>query len=106
MLILMGSVTAINTIPIETQSRGNTLYVGGSGPGNYTRIQDAIDNASNGDTVFVYDGIYDEYLEINRAIHLRGESKNNTILQNMPPHQVVNITADQTFVEALTIQGM
>ena len=37
-------------------SRGNWLYVGGSGPGNYTRIQDAIDNASDGDTVFVYSG--------------------------------------------------
>ena len=38
-------------------SRGNTLYVGGSGPGNYTKIQDAIDNTSDGDTVFVYKGI-------------------------------------------------
>jgi len=32
---------------------GNTLYVGGSGFGNYTKIQDAIDNASDNDTVFV-----------------------------------------------------
>jgi hypothetical protein len=31
---------------------GNILYVGGSGPENYTRIQDAVDNASDGDTVF------------------------------------------------------
>lgn len=31
-------------------NRGNTLYVGGFGPGNYTRIQDAIDNSSDGDT--------------------------------------------------------
>jgi hypothetical protein len=36
-------------------TRGKTLYVGGSGEGNYTKIQDAIDNASKGDTVFVYD---------------------------------------------------
>ena len=34
---------------------GNTLYVGGSGPGNFSHIQDAIDAASPGDTVFVYD---------------------------------------------------
>jgi len=26
------------------------FYVGGSGAGNYTKIQDAIDNASSGDT--------------------------------------------------------
>ncbi|MBP1662308.1 MAG: hypothetical protein H6P94_557, partial [Thermoplasmatales archaeon] len=34
-------------------SSGTWLYVGGSGPGNYTKIQDAIDNASDGDTIFV-----------------------------------------------------
>ncbi len=43
-----------------TTSNGKTLYVGGSGPGNYTKIQDAIDNASDGDTVFVYNGTYHE----------------------------------------------
>jgi len=32
-------------------SSGNWLYVGGSGPGNYSVIQDVIDNASDGDTV-------------------------------------------------------
>jgi len=30
----------------------NILYVGGSGEGNYSSIQDAIDNASDGDTIF------------------------------------------------------
>jgi len=39
-------------------STGNTLYVGGSGEGNYSSIQDAIDDASDGDTVFVYNGSY------------------------------------------------
>ena len=42
-------------IPLRS---GNTLYVGGTGPGNYTSIQNAVDNASDGDTVFVYDGTY------------------------------------------------
>ena len=37
--------------PLST-SRGNWLYVGGSGPGNYTKIQDAIDNAFDDDNIF------------------------------------------------------
>ena len=45
---------AINN-PIKPISSGNTLYVGGTGEGNYTKIQDAIDNASDGDTVYVFD---------------------------------------------------
>ncbi len=46
--------TDVKQITMLTTS-GNTLYVGGDGPGNYTKIQDAINNASDGDTVFVYD---------------------------------------------------
>jgi hypothetical protein len=57
-LLLIGAsiipITAQDTEkPLQT-SRGNWLYVGGSGPGNYMKIQDAVDNASNGDTVFVF----------------------------------------------------
>jgi parallel beta-helix repeat protein len=61
-------------------SRENWLYVGGSGPGNYTRIQDAIDNASDGDTVFVYSGVYYEKITIVQTICLLGESKYTTII--------------------------
>ena len=41
------------TTCIPGNIRGNTLYVGGSGPGNYSSIQDAIYAASDGDTVFL-----------------------------------------------------
>jgi len=36
--------------PSQSTSRGNWLYVGGSGPGNYTKIQDAINDSFDGDT--------------------------------------------------------
>ncbi|OGS40413.1 MAG: hypothetical protein A3K77_02250 [Euryarchaeota archaeon RBG_13_31_8] len=63
---------------------GNILYVGGIGEGNYTKIQDAIDNASDGDTVFVYNGTYDEeHIGItNKSINLVGENKNTTVIMN------------------------
>jgi parallel beta-helix repeat protein len=44
----------INNQTINSSGRGDILYVGGSGPNNYTTIQSAIDDASHGDTVFVY----------------------------------------------------
>ncbi len=51
---------------------GNTLYVGGSGPGNYTRIQDAIDNSSDGDTVYVYNRTYYEYITVDKQLSIIG----------------------------------
>jgi len=61
---------------------GTTLYVGGGGPDNYTSIQDAVDNASSLDTVFVYDDSspYDENVYIDKLIYLRGENKVTTII--------------------------
>jgi hypothetical protein len=69
---------SINSKPL---SRGNILYVGGSGPGNYTKIQDAIDNASDTDTIIVYPGIYYEnQIIINKALKIQGAGAATTII--------------------------
>jgi parallel beta-helix repeat protein len=60
------------------------LYVGGSGPGNYTSIQSAIDSASDGDTVFVYDDsspYYERLLVNEKSIKLVGEDSDTTIIE-------------------------
>jgi parallel beta-helix repeat protein len=54
------------------------LYVGGTGVGNYSSIQKAIDNASTGDTVFVFNGTYGEDIDINKRIELVGENRNTS----------------------------
>jgi len=90
----------------------NTLYVGGSGPGNYSRIQDAVDNAPDGYTVFVYSGIYDDYfpdnhacVKITKRINLVGEDKNNTIIQGNEYQRVVRIYGDGISVSGFTMQN-
>lgn len=74
---------------------GNTLYVGGSGPNNYTKIQDAIDNASDGDTVFVYDDSspYYENINIDKSIDLIGEDRNTTVIDS-DNSKIVNIISN------------
>jgi len=79
------------------------LYVGGSGPENYTRIQDAINNASDGDTIFVYPGTYYEHLVINKSIFLCGQQVNSTIIDGGGNGTVVIIKATAT-VSGFTIQ--
>jgi parallel beta-helix repeat protein len=86
---------------------GNTLYVGGSGPGNYTMIQDAINDASDGDRVFVFDDSspYYENIVVNKSIIIQGENKNTTIIDGSNNGHGVNIIADDVTITGFTIQN-
>ena len=84
---------------------GNILYVGGNGTGNYTRIQDAIENASDGDTVFVYDDsspYYERFL-IDKSINLIGEDKNTTVIDGEWGGTVIRINADFVTISGFKI---
>ena len=89
--------------PYLTSVSGNTLYVGGTGPGNYSKIQDAIDNASYSDTVFVFKGEYHENVYINKSISLIGEDKSMTIVNADDYRDVINISADGVTITGFTL---
>ncbi len=64
-------------------SFGTTLYVGGSGPGNYSNISNAYENASTGDTIYVFPGIYtEEDLKINKSLTFIGHNRDTTIIND------------------------
>ena len=89
---------AVDTVkkPSMFISNGNTLYVGGSGPNNYTKIQDAVDNASDGDTVFIYDDSspYYEGIVIKKSISLVGENKDTTSIIGKDPYALITILVE------------
>jgi parallel beta-helix repeat protein len=81
------------------------FYVGGSGPGNYSNIQDAIDNASNDDTIFVYNGIYYENIILDKSINLIGDDKEKTIIDGEGISDIITIFADQVAIRGFTIRN-
>ena len=85
----------------------NTIYVGGSGPDNYTTIQSAINDANNGDTVFVYDDSspYFENVVINKPIFLIGEDKNTTIIDAEHRKSVIKLESNNITVSGFTLQN-
>jgi len=89
-------------------NNGNWLYVGGSGPGNYTFIQSAIDAAYSGDTVFVYDDSspYYENIVIQKSLILIGENKETTFILGDESSDgiIVNISSDDVSISGFTIE--
>jgi len=91
-------------IPIN---RGDTLYVGGGGFGNYTTIQSAIDDAKDGDTVFVYDDSspYYENIIINKSIFLRGENRDTTFIDGNGVGDVIYVNNKWIYISGFTVQN-
>jgi len=44
-------------------------------------VQDGIDNASAGDTVFVFNGVYSESVRISKSVNITGENNSGAIIQ-------------------------
>ena len=90
----------------STLGRGKTLYVGGSGPDNYTRIKDAIRDAVDGDTVFVYDDsapYYETAITISKSINLIGENRETTIIDGKKENWGIDVGADGVTISGFTI---
>jgi len=81
------------------------LYVGGSGPENFTTIQNAIDNSSDSDIIFVYSGVYQENLLIEKSLTINGEEKNLTVIDGCKHNYVIKIYANDTRISNFTIQN-
>ena len=86
----------------------NIFYVGGTGPYNYSSIQDAINDSNNGDTIFVYDDSspYYENITINKSINLIGENRETTEINGSKLNEfldTINISADYVYVNGFSI---
>jgi nitrous oxidase accessory protein len=110
-IMLFIGTSVVSAIDVFDESKpenlGNILYVGGSGSGNYSKIQDAIDDATDGDTVFVYDDSspYNENIQVYKSISLIGENRDSTIINGENPYSVIVLSSDSITFTGFTLKN-
>ena len=102
-LLTSGFCLAVTVLPQNALAA--TLYVGGVGPGNHTLIQDAIDAASLGSSIYVYSGTYYEHLTIPKRLSLIGEDETTTIIDGGGTSTVVSISDDGVVLTGFTVRN-
>ncbi len=117
--ILMLMISNIIAIPIKsniTRSLNETIYVDDSnvaGPWDGSQdhpfcvIRDALNIAEPGDTIFIFNGMYGELVEVNVSdITIRGESKQSTILYaGLYTYAIMIINGDYVILENMNIRS-
>jgi parallel beta-helix repeat protein len=93
---------------------GITIYVDDNnthGPWNgsydypYQYIRDGILHATDGDTVYVFNGLYNETVLINKSIYIGGQQQENTIIDGQNNKSVINVTSDNVYLRRFTIRN-
>jgi parallel beta-helix repeat protein len=98
-MMLVATLTSVFVVKISVADP-TTIYVH---PGE--SIQDAIDVANPGDTIFVYSGTYYEHVIVSKTINLIGEHRDSTIINGSGSGYVVDITADWVNMSGFTVQN-
>ena len=71
----------------------------------YQFIQDGINNSNNGDTIFVFQGIYFENIVINKSLNIVGENNSNTVIDGNYGYYVVNCLNNNIKIQNFTIRN-
>jgi parallel beta-helix repeat protein len=93
---------------ITGPASADTLTVDITGSGDYTSIQAAVNNASDGDTIIVYQGTYTENVNVNKELTIVSESDNpeDTIIQaEDSTDHVFEVTASNVTINGFSIKG-
>ncbi len=85
------------------------LYVGANINNGYSSIQNAINEASNFESIFIYDGIYNEEIIVDKSIKIFGESNDKTIIackENQSQEiSIITISVDNCTINGISINN-
>ena len=74
-------------------------------PDDFATVQQAINNASSGDVIYVKTGTYYENVLVNKSISLIGENVNTTVIDGSGLGTVIEISAGKVAIMNLTVKN-
>lgn len=74
-------------------------------PDDYATIQEAINNANEGDIIYVTSGIYYENVVVNRTVVLIGENRYATIIDGNKTGDTFHVIANNVTISNFTIRN-
>jgi nitrous oxidase accessory protein len=74
-------------------------------PDQYLTIQEAVNNADDGDSIFVRAGTYYEHVVVSKTLSFIGEDRNTTIIDGSGSGYVMSILSDNVSVTGFTVQN-
>ena len=109
-IVGLALLATIFLVMLASKADADTIVVDVNGNGDYTTIQDGIDNASDGDTIYVWNGTYNEVNTIaTDNITIVGNGTSQTILDSDGTgNKIFDISSNNTTLKdmALTDSGL
>jgi len=90
---------------ISVKAESKIWYVDDDGPADFHTIQEAVNNATTGDIIYVYNGTYYENIVVDKSVSLVGEDRDLTTIDGNRTGTVISITAHNVNIRCFTIKG-
>jgi parallel beta-helix repeat protein len=74
-------------------------------PSDFSSIQAAINNATDGEIIFVHKGTYNENIVVNKSVTLLGEDVETTVIDGNGSGTSIRVSAESVSLKNLTIRG-
>ncbi len=103
LLLTLGGGLLLMVFSGTTQAK--TITVDDDGNGDYEKIQWAIDNATEGDTVRVWAGIYKENVIVNKTLSLIGNGSGETSIMGDKSGSVIEMVEKGISISGFNISG-
>ena len=107
-ILLFGNILGFTNDTSEgkdAQPAANTIIVDQNGNGDYNTIREALENAESGDTIRIWNGIYEENILIQKSIIIVGNGTEKTYIVENSNEYTIKISSTNVFISDVNVSN-